>query len=582
MTWRRRLALLLVLLAGILPRMSAQVVQLSGYGSSVNGVSGASLTRYDENATSRLSLGAAQGVHFGVSREVTSGSAHLILGDSHPSLALPSDLQEGDRGVYATGALLQVGTADRHAEVFAGRSGENYGNAFFSGVSGEKTMLLSSATMRTGRIVWNSLIVRGERHAMVASGQWRIRPQTLLALSAGMCAGRPVLRGSFHHAASSWHVDITDTSGHLQLQPQRNLQLSQLERIGLNISASKRVRQWLTVDAARHEYATGIADLPDSPTPSTLGPRSVLLEAGATAHLGEVQSGVRLLGSSSGSAHDHAVVWIEGWRHGPTTAQAMVLRRTDPLGATTTTLQLDAGRSVNRHLQLQTGMQLGNGSPHADVGGTLEGNWGSVSVSHGETYVPFGPQTGFRRVLTVALRLHVRNAEIGLARLSATGIPNAWDGSLTDFESAGDGVSSTHANPRVSLAKYRLEGTVTEGNQPIAGAAVAVGSQLVYTDSAGHWMARFQHNTPVRVAVQPSEFLTVETYRALTEARTQAPAVNVEGLALHVERARAAALPEAVASHDDGPQAAPHRSALRVVGDFALQVVHDWTRKVRA
>lgn len=579
----RRLACLLALLLASALHLAAQVVQVSGYGSSVDGTEGATVALYGDNNTSRLSLGDAQGVHVGVSREVSAGAAHLTLGDSRPSLALPSDTDDSNRSVFARGALLQLGSADRNVTMFAGKSGQNYGNAYFSSVSGEQSVMLSSATVRTGRIVWHSLMLNGERRANIASAQWRITPHSTLSLSAGRNAGHPVFRATFHHEGKSWRLDVNDTSGHLQLQPQRARQYQQLERIGLNVSASKRVRQWLTVDAARHEYATGVTDLPDAPS-AGMGARSALLEAGANVRFGDFQGGARLLSSSSGQAHDNATAWIAGWHRGDSSATATLLRRTDPQGATTTTLQLDTGHRVYRHLQAQTGLLLGSGNPHLDVGGRFEGNWGSLSVSHGETYIPFGPASGFKRVLSVAVRMHLRNAEVGLAHLSATGIPAVWQGSLNDFEGSGEGSSAGTAHPMHSMPKYRVEGTVMEGSRPIAGAAVAVGPQIVYTDSDGHWMARMAHNTPVRVVVQPGNFLTTETYRAATEARIATPARDAATLPLQVVRYQPAELPHAApaTAQDDRDPVTPHRSLLRSLGRFGMQVVHVWWHKPQA
>lgn len=576
----RRLVCLLVLLLTSALHLGAQVVQVSGYGSSVDGTEGASVALYGDNNTSRLSLGDAQGVHVGVSREVVSGPAHLTLGDSRPSLALPSDTDDSNRSVFARGALLQVGSADRNVTMFAGKSGENYGNSYFSSVSGEQCLMFSSATVRTGRVVWHSLMLHGERKANITSAQWRIAPHSTLSLSAGRNAGHPVFRATFHHEGKSWRLDVNDTSGHLQLQPQRALQYQQLERIGLNVSASKRLRQWLTVDAARHEYATGVTDLPDAPS-TAMGARSALLEAGANVRFGEFQGGARLLRSSSGSAHDHATAWIAGWHRGDASATAMLLRRTDPQGVATTTLQLDAGHRVYRHLQAQSGLLLGNGNPHVDVGGRFEGNWGSLTVSHGETYIPFGPASGFKRVLSVAVHVHARNAEVGLARLSATGIPGVWQGSVNDFEGSGEGSSAGTAHPMRSMPKYRVEGTVMEGSRPVAGAAVAVGPQIVYTDSDGHWMARTEHNTAVRVVVQPGDFLTTERYRAATAARMETPAREATLLALQVTRVHAVELPHAaeVTPLEEHETASPRHALLHTLGRFAVQVVHVWWRK---
>ena len=50
-----------------------------------------------------------------------------------------------------------------------------------------------------------------------------------------------------------------------------------------------------------------------------------------------------------------------------------------------------------------------------------------------------------------------------------------------------------------------------------------VGRETVYTDSEGRFRARLQKDAPVPVALRPADFLTGQTYTALSKAVTVTP-----------------------------------------------------------
>ncbi len=560
-TWR-----LAFFLLDCLP-LSSQIVHFSGYGNTTDQTGGAVVELYGDNAVSRIVVGPQQAYHVGFGRIVTYGPATLTLGTSTPSLRLPTDLADTQRVVYANGALLRLGGAGKAVETFAGVSDQSLG-AGDGSTSDRKPLLVSSAAVPTGKVLWQALMVSGERRSILLSTAFTLRRGTLLAFTTGMSAGKPVSRILLSRTAPSWHVEVNDTSGHLSLQPDRQLQQIQLESIGLNAAALKRFGNWLTVSGSRREYDTSTSGI------TGMASRSTVMEGGASARLGSFQAAVRLLASNSGTAHDRGIAWIGGWVHARSSAQAMVMQRTDLLGMRTTTLQLDAGHQFHRHMQGSLGVLLGNGTPSADAGITLAGNWGSVSINHTQTYVPFGTSTGFRRVLTLAVHLNVRNADVGVARVSATGIESAWQGSVNGYEDVDSIGSPMPIKATHTLARYRLEGTVLEAGHPVSGAAVAVGSLLVYTDSSGHWMARLNHATPVRVSLQPAEFLTETMYCSNAPAMTATPAIVAVPLTQTVERCAATVVPPSRTDLVIDPAGAhPRPQKLYAVGHFMKLVI---------
>lgn len=69
-----------------------------------------------------------------------------------------------------------------------------------------------------------------------------------------------------------------------------------------------------------------------------------------------------------------------------------------------------------------------------------------------------------------------------------------------------------------SLPGYAIHGSVVSSTgEPIRGAAVSAGKELVYTVSDGSFTAQFVRPIPVKVALVPTQFLAPVAYRAITD-----------------------------------------------------------------
>jgi hypothetical protein len=85
-----------------------------------------------------------------------------------------------------------------------------------------------------------------------------------------------------------------------------------------------------------------------------------------------------------------------------------------------------------------------------------------------------------------------------------------------------------------SIAKYVVQGVVkdNEGN-PVEGAALHIGKEVVYSDSAGRFLVRLSKHGPFALSVAPEEFITNGVYEAVSapaevRAETEDAAGNVE------------------------------------------------------
>ncbi len=555
--------------------LRAQVVQISAGSSSAADTQGGGVTVYSGSATTRMSLGSAQGVRLGFSREVQTATTRLTVGDTSPSLALLTDGGQTQRMVYARGTRLEMHAAHQELEVFSGFSGEQRGNALFSAVVPDKSLTVVNGVGHTGILAFQTLLVRGATSAALASVSATPGARTLIAVTAGTAAHKLILRGKVHTEGATWQMDVDDTSGQLRLQPEPKLLQFEAEKIGLNASISKRFGQRLLLDGARHEYAT--AGIDAEKASSALGTRSMLWEAGATLRMGSVQTGLRGLQSQSSGRSDGGVAWMTALHRQSWDTQVTVLHRSSPAAPAETTVQVDAGERVHRYVRVEEGMQLGTGTPRFDVGGVLEGNWGSLRVTHAETYVPYGAAIGFKRVLTVSAQWHVRNATVQMTRVSASGIESQYAGSMSDFEGNELGTASGVRSANVRMPRYQVRGVVRErAGNAVAGAAVAVGSQVVYTDSGGRWMARFAAARAVRVSLRPSDFLTATAFAEISNARVVVPEVDPAEMELRVARCKRVPVPdvaESAAGDAGGGVAAGKCLHLDAVGRFLLRMV---------
>ena len=210
----------------------AQVVQISAGSSSAADTQGGSVTVYSAGAATRLSLGSADGLRLGFSREVETENSQLAVGDTSPSLALLTDGGQTQRTVYAQGVRWRMHTANQQVEVFRGRSGEQRGNALFSTVLPDKQLTVVNAISRSGPLSFQTLLVRGDTSAALSSVARKLGARTTVAMMAGMSAHRMIVRGWMHTEGATWRLDVGDTSGHLRLQPEPRLMQFEAEQIG--------------------------------------------------------------------------------------------------------------------------------------------------------------------------------------------------------------------------------------------------------------------------------------------------------------------------------------------------------------
>ncbi len=150
------------------------------------------------------------------------------------------------------------------------------------------------------------------------------------------------------------------------------------------------------------------------------------------------------------------------------------------------------------------------GKPSISFGGSYHSNRITVSVDHSVLFFPLAGR-GFQQVTGVSLSFRVPHTDAAV-NLSTNVSPTG----KTLYSVSGEDYAQMRFLPTASVqtakpsGRFIITGTVTDADgQPVEGAAVSVGKQIVYTNSAGEFQVRVNKKKAVTLTVLPEEFATV-------------------------------------------------------------------------
>jgi hypothetical protein len=174
-----------------------------------------------------------------------------------------------------------------------------------------------------------------------------------------------------------------------------------------------------------------------------------------------------------------------------------------------------------------------------NLGGELQlSNRFSISLSHETAYLPFRATTGggpFTHVYNLSLQFR----PFGNLQLAAS-TNVAPDGKLRYTTSAGDYLyrsSGLQSNGMLSLKipKYVVLGKVVDAaGAALAGVALQVDGQMVFSDSRGEFLVRFSKRKKVSFKVSLDDFLTATPYTVVTAPTSAETAPEEEAILLTI------------------------------------------------
>jgi len=175
-----------------------------------------------------------------------------------------------------------------------------------------------------------------------------------------------------------------------------------------------------------------------------------------------------------------------------------------------------------------------NGQTTFAFGGDFTSNRLMLQADYQNVYLPFRPDHPFEQALALNASLRV----IGPMQITAASNVDPtghlrYTFGMSTYVYRMSGMMSTHSET-FSIAKFLVQGVVKDdqGN-PVEGAALHIGKEVVYSDSTGAFLVRMGKHGPFPLSVVPEEFITNGVYETVSapstvRAETDDAAVNLE------------------------------------------------------
>jgi hypothetical protein len=346
--------------------------------------------------------------------------------------------------------------------------------------------------------------VLAARPTVVPGVEWRPSPGVTTAVSAGVGAGRPYVassavleRGGFGLRASYvWNPDRfrrADVPAPMQTEVHRE-----------NLILTWQATPDLTIGIGRQNF---VQDSTDSRPPVYASGNSafaggLIREFRLSAGIYDSRSdGVRNVSTYLGLGR-RVTHWLD--------VEGFLLQSRPTALPTTTTPIVNLRERLSSRLTLMQQINLQESTPRFQFGGSLLTAVGEIGVDYQIVHQPFAPFDPFRSALSLTARLQLGRYSTSLGTYVQPDGRVDYTASAGTFLYLGEfGVQPQRiGGGSGGIARYLVRGRVVdEANAPVEGAAVALGTEMVFTDSRGEFLLRTRRPARYPLEVKPDEFL---------------------------------------------------------------------------
>ena len=485
-------------------RSGAQtVVEVQGGGSSLVGGYGATANFWRSGVDGWVGLGYLDGLRVGVFLRKAVNQDTLRFGNDALIMRLPTDVFTPGFNVLVQGVSYTGGNDQTSYLAFGGASSSGLGAPSFQATSIEEPMgavFLQHQAAPTVRVSANTIFA--DRQTVLPGLQWQPTPDLTTAFVAGVGSGRP-------YGASS----VSLRSGRLGLNasyvwnPDRFRRApvpmpSQTEVDRENVMISYELGPQFSIGVGRQNYVQDSADAKPAvrATGNTVFAGGLWREVRLTAGLYDSRSeGVSNL-SSYVAVGRELTRWLD--------AELFVLQSRPEGQPTVTTPIANLRWRISPRLGLSQQISWQAGRATVLFGASLVTPIGEFGADYQIVHQPFKPFNPFRSALNLTARLQLGkySTNIGTFVQPDGSVDYAASGSTFLYLGSFGGAQPQQVSGRMS--RYVIRGTVrdVEGN-PVEGAAVDLGGELVFTNSGGEFFLRVAHPRRTPVTVLPAEFL---------------------------------------------------------------------------
>jgi hypothetical protein len=495
-----------------------QVFQLTGGSSSLLEAEGGSLEVHANNYTARIDLGYLGRPSLGFFLSRPYKTSILGAGDQQIPFVLPTDLFDGSFYFLGRGMSLTRNVGGSRLFVFAGATTDGYFAPFLNVARAEKPSgAIFYEKQLSPALRFFSRNVFSKRQTSIQAMEWAARKDIKMALSAGIGNNQPYGSSSFTMNRRWVVLDASYAlSGHnFQRLQVTTSQLSENDRenIRLELRPASNVR----IVISRNNYLSSFSP--------NVFERAMVEGFGAGGAVGGFLLSGSLFKSATtignSSAADLGVRRMVT-RHFE--AGADFLRSSYMKGAPAYSVIGNLREILNSRVSVTQVISRNNGQTNIDFGGNFISNLVTVSVDYQTLFLPFVPNAAgqFKQVMVLGLHFQLPHGvqfnmdtdvtPLGQVRYTAYGSTYAYHG-------LGKTSSGTSFSGAFFQNVVRGEVLDPEG-EPIAGAALQIGSELAVSDSDGNFMVRVKKAGVLSLKVAFDEFTSPGRYAIVQAPQT--------------------------------------------------------------
>ena len=516
-------ALVLALAPG---RGAAQtVVEVQGGGSSLLGGYGATANYWHAGYDGWVGLGYLNGLRIGAFLRTGFKKDTLRIGNDALVLRFPTDLFSTGSNLLVQGVSYTGGTARTSYLVFGGASSDGLAAPSFQAANPDKA--LGAVRLRhllTDRVRLSADAVFTRRQTVMPGIQWQATPDLTTALVAGAGSDRAYAASSAYYRRGDLEIKSSYVWNPHRFRRADVPGPNQAETDRENVMVTYNVSPNLSIGFARQNFVQDSADT-----------QPIIRASGnsffASGRVRDFRLAGGLYDSRADGVHNlssyaalgrQITTWLD--------AEGFLLQSRPEGQPVTTTPIVHLRWTVSPRLGLNQQVIFNDGRPTVLLGAMIRTGIGEFGADYQIVHQPFRPFNPFRSSLNLTARLQLGNysTSLGTYVREDGAVDYSASGSTFLYMGGMGGIQPQMVGTGGSMGRYVVRGRVRdELGQPVEGAAVAVGGEVVFTNSTGEFFVRVRSPKQYDLAVRLEEFLFPgrwEVVDAPAQCRAQAEA----------------------------------------------------------
>jgi hypothetical protein len=490
---------------------SAQIVNVQAGASSLQDAQGGAFSIRDDGYEGSLGLGSLSPLRVGAFLRTRWRGADLTVGDQTIPFGLPTDVFAAGHSFLGRG--LGVRVEDEEVSLFAmgGTTATGFATPYSFGARPEEPvglLFLQGRLSPTLRVSSRSLY--SGRMTSLFGADWTPRADFRAALTGGAGAEEGYLAASSRYERGPFAIRaayaLTGSGFRRVVVPRPDA--SELD--GENVEIAFRPRSGPAITAARNRYAQ----------PGSDAGTGTVNQLSASGVVRGVATNAALLVSRGPGTGGTGLTLSLGRGIGRLLKLQGSALRSDPLVGKSSTMWVGSvAEAITPRLEILQLATHAAGNTTVSFGGNLLLDAVTLGAEYQTIYVPFAPRDPFRQALMLHARVQAPGgiqANLG-SYVGPDGAVRYTVYASQYFYGGAKGAAEPEAHLYSNLIRGRVQ-DVTGG--PIAGAALHIGKETVFTDSKGEFFLRVKKRREYSLAVAADEFLTPGRYDVISAPAT--------------------------------------------------------------